>query len=95
MQRVDEADIFLVHIEAENIAPLAAAEAMKRLAGSIHVKRRSLFLMERAQPLVGVGSGALELYKGSDQLDNVAPGADVLNDIFGDAEIHFPRHPLS
>ena len=77
-QGFTEIDVLDLHVEGEDVAALAAAEAVEVLRVGEDDERGRLLLMERAEPLVAA-AGALELHVGADQLDDVGAFAD-----FGD-----------
>jgi hypothetical protein len=64
-----------LHDEAEDVAALAAAEALPRVAAGCHGERRRLLAVERAEALVG-GTGLLELDRLADDLDDTELALD-------------------
>ncbi len=71
-QRLGEVGRLALHHELEDVAALAATEAVERLTFRIHDERRGLLLVERTEPFE-VPSGFLERYGFADQLDDVQP----------------------
>jgi hypothetical protein len=69
--------MFVFHHEPENASTDPTAEAMKRLALRIDVKRRRFFLMKRAEGLK-ICAGPFQGEIGADHLDNVVGGRDLL-----------------
>ena len=80
---VDERHAVVLHEELEDVAALAAAEALEALALRVHREARGLLVVERAAGLPR-GAGALEGDAVPDHLHDVGAGADVFDDGFGD-----------
>src|SRR4051812_2339375 len=77
----------LLH-EREAVAALPAAEAVIELVGGVDPERRGPLVVERAQALVAVRSGALELGSRPDQLDHVDGVAHALAGVRREARHH-------
>ena len=87
---LDEADVFDLLDEGVDVAALAAAEAVEVAVVGAHVERRRLLVVEGAQTLERVGSGAAQLDVVADDVldaDPVADGGDVA---IGDAPFAIP-----
>ena len=81
-QGLGEVDPVALHDEAEDVAALAAAEAVPRLARGRDHERRGLLPVERAEPLER-GAGLLQLDRLADELDEVRPVLDGSGDACG------------
>ena len=77
-----------LHHEAEDVAALAAAEALPRFAAGRHRERRRLLAVERAQALVR-GPGLLQLDRLADDVDDAELALDFGCD--ADRQIAPPR----
>jgi hypothetical protein len=51
---ISECKILMFGYKAEDISPASASEAVVELVFTIHLERRGLFLVERAQPYVSI-----------------------------------------
>src|SRR3954453_5099590 len=69
--------MLVVHHEAEDASANAAAEAVKRLPVRIHMKRRRLLLVKRAEGLE-VGPGAPERKVTPNDVHDVVGRSDLL-----------------
>ena len=75
---LDKGEVLILHEEGESIATLAAAEAFVVLASLVDVERGSLFTVEGAIHLK-VPSRTFEREVGTDQIDNIRRGEDLLD----------------
>ena len=75
----DKAHAGMFHQEADGIAVLAAAEAMKKLLGRADREGWRVFPMERAQPHE-VGAAFFELHVAPDDFDNVDASDQFLDE---------------
>src|SRR5207249_7481211 len=79
LQGLGKADPVALHHEIEDVASLAAPEALPRLAAGGDHERGRLLRVERAQPLVGLAC-LLEGNLFADQLDDVELRLDLGSD---------------
>ena len=82
LDRLGEARALAQHHELEDVAALAAAEAVEDGRLLAHVERRALLLVERAQALPR-GAGLLERHVLGDHLHDVRHAAHVLDEALG------------
>ena len=75
-KRFGKVDFLHLHLEGEDVAAFAAAEAMEILGIRKDDERRCFFLMERAEPFVG-SAGFLERRVGADEFDNIGSLANL------------------
>ncbi len=79
-QRAVEVGVLLTLDEGEHVAARAAgAEAVPRLAVRTHRERRRLLVVEGAHRLE-LAPGLLQIHIGADDVDDVQPGLDVVDD---------------
>ena len=69
LERLREGQTLAAHDEAEDVAALAAAEAVPAVAGRGHDEAGGLLAVERAEPLVG-GAGFAQLHLLTDDLQD-------------------------
>ena len=70
--------------ESKNVAAFAATKALEEAFFGVDVKGRRLFIVKRAQSLVGV-TGALEHDRFGDDLEDARPAANFRYYIWCDA----------
>jgi hypothetical protein len=81
---IDESDVLMFGDEGDDVARLAATEALVDATLGIHVKGRRLLLVERTQS--GKGSSTLlQAHVFPDHVDDVRLLAYLLDDMVGDA----------
>jgi hypothetical protein len=76
-----EAQIFYLADKTEDIAALAAAEAVVKLAPGVDGKRRGLLFVKRAEAAVVLGSGFAEANVAADDLYDIGLLFDGLGEV--------------
>src|SRR5690606_8856165 len=83
-QRLKERQPLVLHHEAENVAALAATEALKNLQPRMHRERWTLLRVKRAQPNPAIRSAFLQAHVVADNANDVDLTLNLL------CEIHRP-----
>jgi hypothetical protein len=91
---LDEAEVVVLHDEAERGAVRPAAEAVIELLVGADRERRGLLVVERAAGLV-FPAGALQLHAAADHLDDVGARDEFVDEVLRDAAGHVAeRNPV-
>src|SRR5690625_1669676 len=84
-QGVEETEPFGLHDEIEDVAARLAAEAVVEAPFLVHVERRRLLVMERAQSLQAAAAGRLEHHRLAYDFSDIQQGPDSFLDIISAA----------
>ena len=88
LDRLDEAQVVDLHQERDDVAALAAAEAVERAVRRPDVERRGLLVVERAQPLQRAAARAAQRHVLAHQVVDPGPLADLRDVALPDPSRH-------